>query len=409
MKLITHIGRKFLIVYKSAFSKPTIRIASSSIAFSIAVVIMSVAIVKGFQIEVRNKVIGFGGHINIKALQISSIDENIPISLNRSDISNLQQLVPNIINIQAVAEKAGIIKTENQIEGCIFKGISHDYSRHFIEKNLISGKFPDFATDITSEEIIISSIIAERLLFSVGDTLRMYFLVEGEQQPRGRRFIISGIYASGIGEFDQKYIFGDIKHIQKLNMWQQNEAANIEILVKNYNSIEQTTQAIRQNTDYDIKITNIFDIYPDIFNWLALLDMNVIVIISIMLIVAVINIITILLIRILEKTTSIAILKSLGINNVDLRKIFVYVSARIVLKGMLIGNIIGIGIGLLQKYLKLISLDQDVYYVSSIPIYFDIPLLLLLNILMLIIGVLVMLIPSMIISRISPASALRIK
>jgi lipoprotein-releasing system permease protein len=409
MKLITYIGRRFLHIHKSAFSKPTIRIASSSIALSITVVVMAIIIVKGFQLEVRNKVIGFGGHIRIKTLQISAVDDIIPISFKRDDIIGLPERIPDIFNIQAVAEKAGIIKTDDQIEGCVFKGITYDYSKQFIVQNLVSGKFPDISQDRPSDEIIISQIIADRLFFSVGDTLRMYFLIDGEHQPRGRRFIITGIYNTGMGEFDQKYIFGDIKHIQRLNGWMEDEAGTVEILVKNYSTVQKTVEEIQQYTDYDIEVISVFDMYPDIFNWLLLLDMNVIVIIIIMLIVTIINIITILLIRILEKTSSIAILKSLGVNNADIRKIFIYVSTRIVLKGMLIGNFIAITLGLLQKYFSIISLDQNTYYVSTIPIHFDIKLLLILNILLFVTGVLVMLLPSIIISKITPASALRIK
>ncbi len=409
MGLISFIGRRFVRVRKKSFSAPVIRIATAGISLSVAVMIISVVIVKGFQLEIKNKVIGFSGHVRIKPFQMSTVDQQTAFKFDREDISSLKEEIPGIINIQPTAEKAGIIKTDDQMEGCIFKGINENYYSGFIETSIQEGHFPSFSGDTVSNEIIISRITADRLHFKVGDDLRMYFLLPGEQQPRGRKFVISGIFDTGLSEFDKKYMFGDIGHIQQLNGWKQNEAGVVEILIDNYDNIEYTVRRAAQMLHYDVEVWNVRELYPEIFNWLDLLDMNVNVIIIVMLIVALINVITILLIRILEKTSAIGILKSLGASNASIRKIFLFISSAILIRGMLIGNIIGFGLAFMQKYFVIFRLNREVYYVEGVPVHFDVPYLLMINGLVFISGVLVMLLPSLIIARIYPAKTLRLK
>jgi lipoprotein-releasing system permease protein len=409
MGAISFIGNRFVRIYKGSFSGPVIRIATAGIALSVAVMVVSIVIVKGFQLEIRNKVIGFSGHVRIKPYQVSVVEQQIPMQFDRQDILQLKSELKGIISVRPTAEKAGIIKTDEQIEGCILKGVNQDYDKEYMESSLIEGKFPDFATDSVTNNILISSITASRLGFKTGDFLRMYFLLPGEQQPRGRRFIISGIYDTGLSEFDKKYMFGDIRHIQALNGWESNESGSIEILIDKYGQMEQTAVAVARILEYDLEVWNVKELYPEIFNWLDLLDMNVTVIIIIMLVVAMINIITILLIRILEKTTSIGIMKSFGVANGKIRQIFLYISGTILLRGMLIGNAAGLAIALVQSRFHLISLDQETYYVSTVPVHFDWGSLLLINLLVLLSGIVFMVFPSMIISRIYPAQTLRIK
>ncbi len=407
--ITTFIGNRFIRVFKGSFSRPVIRIATAGISLSVAVMIISVVIVKGFQLEIRNKVIGFSGHIIVKPFQMSSVDQNIPVQFDREDIIELTNKLEGYISIQPTAEKAGIIKTDDQIEGCIFKGVNEDYYSGFLDGSMKEGNFPVFSSDSVSNDIIISQTTAKRLNFSVGDAVRMYFLLPGEQQPRGRKFTITGIFDTGLSEFDRRYMFGDIRHLQQLNRWEPNHSGVIEIVLKDYDNIDYAVRRAEQILDYDTEVINVRDMYPEIFNWLDLLDMNVTVIIIIMLIVALINIITILLIRILEKTTAIGILKSMGASNGKIRRIFLYISTVILLRGMLLGNIAGIGLAVLQKYLGIITLDQETYYVSVVPVYFDWSYLIGVNIFVIITGILVMLLPSMIISRIYPAGTLRLK
>jgi len=403
------IGKRFIRIYKGSFSRPVIRIATAGISLSIAVMIISVVIVKGFQLEIRNKVIGFSGHVRIKPFQMSSVDQHIPLQFDREDVVSLKSKIDGIISIQPSAEKAGIIKTDEQIEGCIFKGITSEYYTGFIDRSMKEGRFPQFPADSVSMEVAISAITASRMRLSVGDDLRMYFLLPGEQQPRGRKFMITGIFDTGLSEFDMKYMFGDLRHLQQLNGWKSNEAGILEILIDNYDNTEYTARRAQQIIEYDLEVWNVRELYPEIFNWLDLLDMNVTVIIVIMLIVAMINIITILLIRILEKTSAIGLLKAMGAPNQKIRQIFLYISTAILFRGMLIGNTIGILLAFLQSQLSLIQLDQDTYYVSTVPVYFDWSQLLIINSMVFVCGIVFMVVPSMIISRIYPAQTLRIK
>jgi len=407
--IVRFIGGRFSKTEKGGFSSSVIRISTYSVALSVAVMLISVMIVKGFQLEIRNKVVGFAGHIIVKPYQFSAVEQQEAIQFDREDILSLNHQLPQIINIQPTAEKSGIIKTDDQMEACIFKGIDQNFHQDFLLSSLIEGYLPQFGNDTVNNEIVISKTTADRLNFKCGDFLRMYFLLPGEAQPRGRRFIISGIYNSGLSEFDKKYMFGDIGHIQQLNQWEDNQAGLIEVFINDFKQLDFTAKRMTQILDYDVEVWTVPELYPEIFNWLMLLDMNVQVIIIIMLIVALINVITILLIRILEKTSAIGILKSLGISNTGIRRVFLFVSLKILIKGVLLGNLFAFALMSIQKYFSIIKLDQETYFVSTVPVYFDISLILLINFLVLASGMLVMILPSMIIARIYPAKTLRLK
>ncbi len=409
MSIITYIGNRFIRIYKGSFSRDVIRIATAGISLSIAVMILAIVIVKGFQLEVRNKVISFSGHIILKPYQIAASEEQIPLDFSRQDIQSLKTSIKGIISVQPVAQKSGIIKTEEQMEGCIFKGVNEDYYTGFVESSMTDGHFPKFHPDSISNDIIISRVTASRMKLNTGDDLRMYFLLPGEHQPRGRKFRITGIFDTGFEEFDKKFIFGDLRHLQTLNKWKENETGSVEIVIDNYNNIEKTSLEIINFLDYDIEVWNVRELHHDIFGWLDLLDMNVTVIIIIMLVVAMINIVTILLIRILEKTTAIGILKSMGASNTKIRNIFLYASMMILVKGMLIGNATGFILAFIQQKFKLFTLDRATYFVSAVPINFDWIYLLSINIIVFVAGVIVMVLPSMIISKIYPAETLRLK
>lgn len=409
MGITTFIGHRFVRVYKGSFSGPVIRIATAGIAMSVAVMIISVVIVKGFQLEIRNKVIGYSGHIRVKPFQTSAVDQQVALQFDREDIVQIKNHTSGIISLHPTAERSGIIKTENQIEGCIFKGVNHEYYKDFIEEAMVEGHFPDIRPEMVSNEVAISKITATRMQLNTGDVLRMYFLLPGENQPRGRRLTISGIFDTGLSEFDKKYMFGDLGHIQQLNRWAANETGLLEVLIDKYDQMDKMTRMLALNLDYDLEVWNVRELFPDIFNWLDLLDMNVIVIIVIMMVVAMINIITILLIRILEKTSAIGIMKSFGASNMRIRRIFQYISLVVLLKGLLIGNAIGFMIAFLQSRFHLMSLDQDTYYVSTVPVYFDWLSLLTVNFIVFVSGMIFMVLPSMIISRIYPAQTLRLK
>jgi lipoprotein-releasing system permease protein len=320
--IVRFIGGRFSKIEKGGFSSSVIRISTYSVALSVAVMLISVMIVKGFQLEIRNKVVGFAGHIIVKPYQISAVEQQEAIQFDRADLLSLKDQLPQILNVQPTAEKSGIIKTDDQMEACIFKGVNQSFYQEFIISSIVEGSFPQFGNDTVNNEIVISKTTADRLNFKLGDFLRMYFLLPGESQPRGRRFIISGIYNSGLTEFDKKYMFGDIGHVQQLNQWDDNQAGLIEVFINDFDKLDFVAKRMTQILDYDVEVWTVQELYPEIFNWLILLDMNVQVITIIMLIVALINVVTILLIRILEKTSAIGILKSLGISNSGIRRIF---------------------------------------------------------------------------------------
>ena len=398
------IAKRILSNSKGNFSRPIIKIAIISIALGLATMIVSVAIVTGFQSEIRDKVIGFGSHI-----QISNYDSNV--SLQAIPISKNQEFYPSITNIdgikhiQVYAYKAGIIKTDEQIEGVLFKGIGSDFDWDFFSNNMFKGKIFTVNDSVKTNEIIISKHIASRLKFKINDKVIMFFIVDNKLRPRA--FTISGIYYTGLQDFDEQYVIGDIAHIQKLNKWKPDEVAGFELLIDDYDDIEELTNFVYSNTESKLYAESIIEKFPQLFDWLNLLDTNVYIILLLMVVVAAINMISTLLILILEKTNMIGILKSIGSNNWSVRKIFLYNSVYIIGKGLLWGNIIGILICVLQYYFGILKLDPESYYVNTVPINFNFLYIFILNISTIFVCVLMLLLPSYIITRISPIKAIR--
>lgn len=400
------IGIRFVSVHKHAFSKPVVRVAVIAIALSTAVMLISVGIVRGFQQEIYEKLYGFSGHIRLMPYQFSHQQQQIPIVFNDSLAAEIQAL-REVRCMQPSAEKAGIIKTDEQMEGCMLKGIGKFRHVDFFQKYISEGSFPCVDADTLCNEVLISKATAQRLLLQVGDPLFMFFLIEGEVRPRARKFVISGIYETGLAEFDSKYIFGDLRHVQRLNNWNEHQVGVVEIFLKDPSDIEKVMHKLIEIVDIHIDVWDVRMLYPEIFNWLKLLDMNVIVIIIIMLFVTLMNVVTIMLIRILEKTQAIGILKSLGATSWEIRNIFIFVAVILLVRGMLIGNFVALFIMLVQHFGGIIKLDQEMYYVSEVPIYFDWVMFALMNGLLFLAGLISMLIPSLIVTKITPAQTLR--
>lgn len=377
-------------------------IAILSIVIGIAVMIISVAVVTGFQNEIRNKVIGFGSHF-----QISNYDDNLtaattPIDKNQDFLPILREL-QGVRHLQVFATKAGILKTEDEIHGVVIKGVGNDFDWSFFRQQLKEGHIPNLSDSIRSDEILVSVHIAKRLMLHPGDRVNMYFI---QEPPRIRRFEIAGIYETGIEELDKIFILGDIRHVQRLNDWDEDEVGGIEILVDDYRDIPKLSQSVFDIIPYSLNARNIKQLYPQIFDWLALLDMNVYVILILMVLVAGINMITTLLIAVLEKTNLIGILKSLGAANYFIRKVFLYNAAFLIGKGLLIGNLTGILFCLIQDRYGLIRLPQESYYVSVVPVNLEWMHLLLLNAGTFLVCMIMLIFPSYIISRITPVKAM---
>ena len=389
-------------------SKPMVTIAIGGVALGLAVIIISVAIVTGFQQEIRNKVIGFGGHIQVSNLDFNNSYESVSVTFNQQLYSNLKKTI-GVKNVQAFATKFGIIKTDDFFEGAVLKGISSDYDWSFFKSKMIEGK-PFLVDDKErSKEIVISKYLANKLNLHLNQKMFMYFINKNERQVID--FHISGIYETGLEEFDKQFILGDIAQIRRLNAWEPAQIGGYEILITNFDDLDQAKNAVNETVGYDyskpLKVRSIKDINPQIFDWLGLQNMNVVIIIILMLIVAGINMISALLIIILERTNMIGTLKALGAADWSIRKIFLYTAAYLVGFGMIAGNILAITICQLQIHFKFLKLDQSSYYIPYVPVNFSIPHIILINIGTLIICVSMLIIPSIIITRITPVKAIR--
>lgn len=394
----------------ASFSKPINVIAIAAIAIGIAVMILAVAILTGFKQQITDKVVGFGSHIQIVNFDSNISYETAPVSTNLSFIPKIKDM-PGIKHVEVFATKAGIIKTDEDIQGVVLKGIGSDFDWSYFKTCIVDGSVFSVTDTATTNSVIISKKIASMLKLKTGDSFAMHFV---QDPPRMRKFTISGIYETSLEEFDKIYIFCDIKHIQRLNGWKNDEVSGFEIFIDDFNRLDIMTQAVRDVIGYRIsenepkvKVTNIRMKYPQIFDWLNFQDTNVIVIIVLMLVVSGFNMISGLIILILEKTNMIGILKALGSEDGTIMKVFLYQAVYLIVKGLFWGNIIGIGLASLQLWTGLISLDPSSYYIKTVPINLEAVHILLLNLGTMAIIVLVLLIPAQLVSRITPVKAIR--
>ncbi|MDE5423828.1 ABC transporter permease [Ancylomarina sp. DW003] len=411
MNLELFIAKKITYKNKSdrQISRPIISIATLGIALGLAVMILAVAIVTGFKAGITEKLTGFGSHIQISNYDNNNSFETYPIDENLIPIERLSQ-IDGIKHIQSYATKPGIIKT-NEIEGVVINGIPLNYDWSFFKDKLVEGDTFNMVNSKKSNEALISEKLANLLHLKLGDKFIVYFV----QQPiRQRAFKISGIYNSGMDEFDKLFVIADMRHIQKLNNWSANQVSGLEFILNDFTKLEETKDLIRDNITgiftedgSTFKVRSIKQKYPQIFNWLEMLDINVWIILGLMILVAGFNMISGLLIIILEKTNMIGILKALGTDNWSVRKIFLYQSSMIIGKGMILGNLIGIGICLIQYHFQLIGLDPVNYYLDTVPINLNIVHLILLNIGTLIATVSMLIVPSYWITRITPNKAIK--
>jgi lipoprotein-releasing system permease protein len=398
------IARRILSRDKANFSHPIVRIAILSIALGILVMFVSIAILKGFQQQVKDKVIGFGAHI-----QISHYDENTsyepqPISINQKFYPGLEK-VKGIRHIQVYATKAGIIKTTDQIQGVVMKGIGSDYDWSFFQNKIVEGTSFQVSDTGKTNDILISRKLASLLKVKLKDDLRVYFI--SGNNTLGRKFRITGIYETGLEEFDKIYILCDIHHIQKLNNWEPDQVGGFEVLIDNFKDIEDMGKFVYKSIGFTLDAKTVKQLYPQIFDWLDLQDMNVLIILVLMILVAGITMISTLLILILERTTLIGILKSLGMRNLGIRRIFIYNAVYIIGIGMLWGNAVGFLLCLLQQKFGIIKLPQESYYVPVVPIDLNAINIILLNVSSMVVCLAMLIIPSFIITKVSPVKAIQ--
>lgn len=393
--------------YKNSISSPIIKIAITAISLGIAIMLVAVSVTLGFQQKIRDKMAGFKGHI-----QITSYDSNnsnvstIPIDKNQEFYPNFKKIT-GIKKVQVFANKAGIIRTPESFEGIIFKGIDSNYNTSFFKEYLIEGRLPNFNLK-RNKEVLISQSIANRLHLKVGDTVQALFNAENTALKfKQRKPIVTGIYNTGFEQFDKAIVLGDIREVQQLNKWSNNQVGGFEVLINDFNQLNEKGNKIYQNIGSTLNSATITDKYPAIFEWIKLFDNNVWFIIAIMILVAGINMITALLVLILERVQMIGILKALGSQNNSIQKIFLYNASYLILKGLCYGNLIGLTLLLVQKYFKIISLNPETYHVSTVPVSFNFGTILLLNVGTLILCFVMLIIPSMIIAKIHPSKAIK--
>jgi len=376
----------------------------AGIALGLTVMIVAVAIVTGFQQQIRNKVIGFGAHIQIAYFDSNNSFEFKPVDRNQPFLHALQK-TNGIRHVQAFGTKAGMIKTKDQIQGVVLKGIDSDFDWSFFKDKLVEGSLFRVSDTEDNDSVIISKSLASLLNVHIGENLRMYFIVDNK--ARGRKFVISGIYDTGLAEFDLMYVYGDIGHIRKLNGWTKSQVSGFEVFINNFKQLDEMAAKVNDATGFDLKTQTIRELYPQMFDWLDLQDMNVIIILALMVLVAAITMISTLLILILERTQMIGTLKALGASDASVRKIFLYQAAFILGRGLLWGNIAGIALCLAQQQWGIMKLPQESYFVSVVPVNLSLIHLAIINTGTLIVCMMLLVLPSYVISRISPIKAIR--
>jgi lipoprotein-releasing system permease protein len=400
------IARRIQHTQGKSFSSTVNQIGIAGIAIGIAVMIVSFAILGGFKKVIRQKIFSFGAHLQVSRFHMNrSFDEN-PISTN-TDLYTQYRQIPEISHIQVYSHKAGLLKTDEELSGVILKGVGKDFNLPAFRQNMVKGEFISFPDTTYSSNIVISRKIASQLKLDVDESVLLYFIQNMQSRPRVRKLTVSGIYETGMEEFDESIVIGDIRLIQRLNDWSDTLVGGYEIYLTDFKKIDEGAEKVFDLMDYDMQVEKITDKYIQIFDWLSLLNRNVAIFLALILFVACFNMVAILLILIMERTQMIGILKAVGATHKQVRRIFLWGGVRLVMKGLFWGNLIGIGFCALQYYFELIPLDVEAYYMSTVPIDWEWGLILLLNLAVLALVSLVLIIPTVIISRIQPVQALR--
>lgn len=392
-------------------SRPAIRIATAGVAIGLAVMLISVSVVLGFKHTIRDKVIGFGSHIQVGSFMTLQTGDFYPIQMDDSMLTVLKT-IPGVKHVQRYAMKQGILKTDHDFLGVIFKGIGAEYDTTFLHQNMRQGHIPRFTDNASSNKILISQSIADKLGVKAKDKIYSYFI--DKNGVRTRRFTIEGVYQTNLSQYDDITCFTDLYTAVKLNGWKDDQTTGAELTVKDFNQLDDVENLVVKKVNRTLdhygetySSKTIRELCPQIFSWLDLLDLNVWIILALMIAVAGVTMISGLLIIILERTVMIGILKALGARNKTIRHTFMWFAAFIIGKGMLIGNIVGLGLISLQQFTGLVKLNPQTYYVNTVPVEYNIPLFIILNVATLLICLFVLIVPSYLISHIHPAKSMR--
>ena len=392
-----------------SFSRLIIGIARVAIALSLTVMIISTSLVNGFRSTISDKVYGFWGHVNIAKESLRNSFDDEPIPRNQEFVDEVQK-IPGVTGTQVYARKAAIIRTKTDIEGIILKGIGGDFDWEQFDKFMLDGKGITLTDSLVSRGMVISRSTADRLNFVIGDSVLIHIIDQkenGDYEQMYWRLKIEGIYNTGLEEFDKLFVLVDIRHIQRLNNWQADQIGGYEVFVDDPDNIAEIEKLVDKKADPFWDVQTIQQIIPSVFDWLNLQKVNEWIILTLMVLVALINMVTSLLILILERTNMIGVLKALGSNNASIRKIFLLNASNIILRGMLWGNIVGLGLCILQQQFGFIKLPEESYYVSTAPVEINILWVLAINAGTFFISVLFLIIPSLIVAKILPIKAIR--
>lgn len=389
-------------IKEAGFSKLIINLALAAVCLSVTVMILAVGIVKGYQHEVRDKLLGFHSPLRLTRLDLNNSYEPLPVFRNTLMEEQVSK-IPGVRAIQPYGLKAGILKTEDAFEGIVLKGAGEKYDWTFIQSHLVSGRLPK-TDSMAGHEVLLSQITANRLELTTGEEVFIYFV---EDPPRVRRLKVCGIFDTGMGELDERFAFTDLELVQRLNRWGTGQVTGYEVILNRAEDIPRVQENLAAVLPVDLGVQSIFDLYPALFDWLGLLDLNVLVILLLMTAVAAINMITALLILILERTQMIGLLKSMGAEDGLVSKVFLYMAARIVLSGLLLGNLLGTCLALLQRNFGLVRLDPGAYYLNKVPVELHLTDLLWINATGFLVCYLLLLVPSRIVSRVDPVKSIR--
>ncbi|HRE52403.1 MAG TPA: ABC transporter permease [Flavitalea sp.] len=410
MNIAAFIAKRIAFNQQKSFSRFVIRLSISATVISVAIMIITLAFTSGFQQTISSKVFSFWGHIRIHNYEAArvSIAEETPI-FKTDSVADLARQFPEVITIQTYATKNAILKTSESIEGVLFKGVDPAYDFKNIDQFLVKGRWVDFADSAYSSEINLSAYIAAQLKLEVNDKVLIYFVQPGGAAPRPRRLTIAGIYKTGIEEYDKMIAIGDIRLIQRLNNWQPDQVGGYEIFLKDYRRMEQVSEEILDHIPLDLKSSAIVEIYPNIFDWLALQNKTIVIVLIIMIVIATLNLVTCLLIMALERTRMVGTLKALGAKNLAIQKIFLYHGGIITLAGLFFGNLLGLLVCLLQERYGFISLPEEAYYISKAAVHIRWDQIALVNLFTFIICLLCLTIPTLIVRKMQPVKAMQFR
>ncbi len=388
------------------FSRPLVRIATITIALGVVVMILALCILRGFQREITNKVVGFGSHISIRSYGWVNDYDEMPISLSSSELAALRA-IPGVNGVYPYAYKGGMMKTDDQILGIILKGLSPEADTNFFSANMIRGSLPVMNDSTASNEIAISQRIAQRMMVDTGSRVATYFW--SGNNYRARNFRVAGIYKTDLNEFDDHYIIGDIRQVQRLNQWDDGQAAGYEVTIDNFGNLEAMLGNVKSATRPDLAVISIREEQPSMFAWLDLLNSNIVLILTIMAIVCAASVVSAMLIMIFEKTQMIGILKTLGSTNRSIRHIFIFKALAIIVKALLIGNLLAFAFAAIQAHFHIIALDPESYSMSFVPIELNPLYFITIDIGTILACFLALILPSTLISNIHPARTVRVE